>query len=115
MPKIQKELKKIEDLESDLLAKEGEVLRAEERILASEKEVAKEIAWLKRAESHRHQIVQRLSKHKFLFSTLVTFGVVLIWRGLWNLTDMLPVIKDTGVSLLLGFGIIWFLEKYSDG
>lgn len=101
MLKIAQEIHKIEELESDLLAKE--------------KEVEKDVLWLKKADIHRRRVVKRLAKHKFVFSTLVTFAIVLIWRGLWSVADMMPVIKDTGASLILGFGILWFLEKYSDG
>lgn len=115
MQKLKHELKKIEHLESELLAKEGEILETERLVLSHEKEVEKDIAWLKRADLQRRQIVKRLAKHKFLFSMTVTFGFVLIWRGMWGVADVLPIVKDTGVSLLLGFGILWFLEKYADG
>ncbi len=115
MAKMLKELKKIEDLESSLLVKEGEILKAEKLVLSKEKDVERDVLWLKKAETHRRIVVKRLAKHRFIFSAIVTFGIVLIWRGMWGLADMIPVVKDTGVSLLLGFGIIWFLEKYADG
>ncbi len=115
MAKLKNELKKIERIESDLLVKEGEILDAEQMVLAKEKEIEKNVVWLKKADQQRRHIVKRLAKHKFLFSMLVTFGVVLIWRGMWGLSDILPVVKDTSISLFLGFGILWFLEKYSEG
>lgn len=115
MPNIAQDIHRIEELESSLLAKEGEILDAEQMILSEEKKVEKEILWLKKANAHRLHIVRRLAKHKFVFSMIVTFGVVLLWRGMWGLTEMVPVIKETGGSLFLGFGILWFLEKYSEG
>lgn len=44
--------------------------------------------------------------HKILFTLLGTTGVVLIWRGLWMLFDLTPVINHPIISLILGFALV---------
>ncbi len=45
-----------------------------------------------------------LKKHKNLNIILSTVAVIWIWRGVWDLTDMI-VFSEIDLSLVLGFGI----------
>jgi hypothetical protein len=103
----QNEFEKIEILEGKILSEEAHI----ERDLTV---LEKKTASLSSLEKHRRRLVKKLAKHRFLFSMIVSFGVVLVWRGIWDITAELPVLKESAVALITGFVIIWFLEKYSE-
>ena len=105
----------------ELLKEEDQILKTEHSILAEEtvlehevKSLEKKISVLNAFESHRKRVVRRLAKHKFIFSILVSLGVVLVWRGIWDITSVMPVLKDSFVALIVGFAILWYLEKFSE-
>lgn len=104
---VLEQTEKIED-KVDLLLKEEKIIEGEV------KEVKKDESVLVHVEHHRRGFVKKLAKHKFIFSLIVSLGVVLVWRGLWDITAELPVLKESGVALVLGLAIVWFLEKYSE-
>jgi len=43
---------------------------------------------------------------RYLAALVVLFGVILFWRGLWDITYLLPIIKNPFVSLFVGLTII---------
>ncbi len=59
-------------------------------------------------------MVQRVSRHRFLFTVIVLVGVVLVWKGLWETFDKISIFKYSAVSLVVGFLILWLLEKFSE-
>ena len=94
--------------------KEKEILKIEEELLSSVEEIKTSEKILSKAGYFRRKMVRKLARHRFLFSVLVSFGAVLIWRGLWDITSSIPVLKESGVALILGFFILWLLEKYTE-
>ncbi|MBI2074502.1 MAG: hypothetical protein HYT83_01550, partial [Candidatus Levybacteria bacterium] len=40
--------------------------------------------------------------HKLIFSLLGVIGVVLVWRGIWTLTDAIPFLNDPITSVIIG-------------
>jgi DNA-binding ferritin-like protein len=108
--KILHETKKIEHLES-------EIEKSEERIssnLSSGLQVLSKQGGVKAASLIRRTVLRRMSKHKFIFTALVTLGVVLVWRGLWDVSATIPVLENSTASLFVGFAILWAIEKYTD-
>ena len=58
-------------------------------------------------------VVKRESKvdemrwhHKVFFSLLGVTGVVLIWRGIWDLVDQAPVLNAPLASVILGLVLV---------
>ena len=94
-------------------AKEKEILKIENKLLTSVEDIQSSEKILSKAGYYRRKIVRKLARHRFLFSVLVSLGGVLIWRGLWDLTASIPVLKESIVALLLGFLILWLLERYA--
>lgn len=108
------DLKKILKQGAVIEEKVDHLIQEEQKVEKNVEEVKQEETVIAQVESKRKRFVRRLAKHKFLFSMVASLGVVLVWRGLWDVTAELPVLKDSLVALLIGFAIIWFLEKYSE-
>lgn len=113
--------KHIEVLEGEILKEQKKIEQEEVKMLKKEDEIKNEVDQIEKStqalnsiERYRHNVVKKLAKHKFVFSMIVSLGVVLIWRGIWDITAELPILKENFVALLVGFAIIWFLEKYSE-
>jgi hypothetical protein len=110
--KITERLEKIEKEEIRILSEEGKVLRTVKSI--EEEELLHEKKSLRGFGKFRKFFIKEASKHKFLFSMTVAFGVVLIWRGLWDLSERIPFISDSMIALVVGMGLLWFIERYSN-
>ncbi len=110
----QTDVKKILQQGEAIEDKVDQLLQEEQRVEKNVEEVKQEETVIAQVETKRKRFVRKLAKHKFLFSMVASLGVVLVWRGLWDVTAELPVLKDSLVALLIGFAIIWFLEKYSE-
>ena len=118
---IHKEVEKIEKAEERIEKEESEILSAEKKIIQSLNRrplsaffiepgtTAKELGFF------RSIFVRRFSrKQRLLFALIVTFAVVLIWRGIWEIVDIIPFLSFAVVSLIVGILLIWFLQKYTD-
>lgn len=44
--------------------------------------------------------------HKILFSITGIIGAVLIWKGIWALTDKAPLLNNPVVSVILGLVLV---------
>ncbi|MBI2613781.1 MAG: hypothetical protein HYW62_03335 [Candidatus Levybacteria bacterium] len=44
--------------------------------------------------------------HRIIFTLLGTMGIVLIWRGTWNLFDKTPLLNDPLISILAGLLLV---------
>lgn len=113
------EAEKIEQAEKRIEKEEKELLRAESTILR--KFGNKGLIRLFEGERSlrtlnylRAVFVKRIERHKFLFAVIVTFSLVLIWRGTWETVDKLPIISDALISLIIGYFLIWLIEKYTE-
>ncbi len=95
-------------------AKEKEILKIENKILSSVEDIQSKDKILSKAGYYRRKIVRKLARHRFLFSILVSISFVLVWRGLWDITASLPILEDAGVALIIGFFMVWLLERYTE-
>lgn len=100
---------------------ETKILLEEKAIEKEEKKIEKELgtfeefkSTFKDASKLRIVFVRRIQKHKFLFTMIVAIGVVLVWRGLWDLSELVPGLESSAVALLVGLGILWLIEKYTN-
>jgi len=72
------------------------------------------LTWLEKLKKHRKKAQRRL----VFKALLVGLGVVLFWRGTWNLLDHLifpqqPIFSAL-VSLIIGLVILFFSNKLID-
>lgn len=130
--KIEKDLDQMEKVQTAVLKEEHHVEQLEEQIKEEQKElsVAEKtiltlirqnplrilmVGGLTKKELHYLRLitVHRLTKRKFLFAVFVAFAVVLVWRGLWELIDITPVLSSWWVSLVAGLIMLWLVEKYT--
>jgi|SRR5579872_2352455 len=56
-------------------------------------------------------IITRVKHHKLLFPLLTGVGVILLWRGLWDLFDQIPIISYSFISIALGIIILWAFNR----
>lgn len=103
------ELKKIEQLESKILKEEEKIEKKEAEILTFDKSVT---GVVKDLSSFRSTLVRRIAKHKFIYTLVIALGVVMVWRGLWDLTESL--ITSSIISLLGGILLLWLIKKYTE-
>lgn len=108
-------------LEQQIIDKENAIEKREEEIIGLEQELLKKVEKLDRVEKtisriehYRRRTVKKLAKHRFIFSILVSLSFVLVWRGLWDVTASLPILKEAGIALIIGFFMMWLLERYTD-
>ncbi len=43
---------------------------------------------------------------KFLFSLLYAVGVIFLWRGIWGIADLTPILNNFFVSFFIGLLIL---------
>ena len=116
--------KEIVEEEKHIDAAQKHIQEDEHRILASEQTILRNIKKTKSINTNslippemsffRTVFLRRIAKHKILYAFLATIGTVLIWRGIWEGADKIPFISLSWVSVLVGFGILWLLNKFTD-
>ncbi|MBI4078919.1 MAG: hypothetical protein HY429_01335 [Candidatus Levybacteria bacterium] len=52
------------------------------------------------------RLIRARAHHKILFSLVGIIGVVLVWRGIWTLTDATPLLNDPIASIALGIFLV---------
>ena len=102
------------DKESSIEKSEKEIIELEQEILAKVEKLDHVEKTISKMEHYRRRTVKKLAKHRFIFSILVSLSFVLVWRGLWDITASLPILEDAGVALIIGFFMVWLLERYTD-
>ena len=108
--KILAELKDIKEEEKEILAREDKM----EETLDSRpfKEILDAAPAIKEVSAFRLRVVRRMQKHRLIFALLIALGIVLVWRGLWEVTESL--ISSAFISLILGILLLWLTKKYTD-
>ena len=101
---ILKEEEIIEKQQAQILKKEAEI----EGIIVKEGQVLQEL------NKTRKNFVRKIAKHRFLFTLIVSTGIILVWRGIWEISAEVPFISQSVVALLIGLAILWLIERYSD-
>jgi hypothetical protein len=114
----------VEKLEKEIIHEEGEIKRVEKRIddkeqkiLAEEGKILKKTSGLNifggnfQAKVLHSRFVQRLSKHKILYSFITLVSIILIWSGIQEFLKTVPVIGNPIVSIVLGVVIVWVIDR----
>ncbi|HSD98168.1 MAG TPA: hypothetical protein VLB73_00540 [Patescibacteria group bacterium] len=103
---------------NNVVVKQQAITKKEEVILRQvtqeEKEdtvVEKEVEEVEQVSRFQEKIIGRLKHHKLVFPLLVGIGVVLVWRGLWGIFDVTPIISYSFISLVLGIVILWTINR----
>ncbi len=111
--KVLAEEEEIEKLEKKIDSKEGRILATQDKILRS-------TSGLKligngftkyQAKLIHSKFLNRLNKHKILYSFITLVSVVLIWYGIRNLLATIPFVHNPFVAIILGVLIVWFIDK----
>lgn len=105
--------------EKKILVEEGQILRKEqqiEEVLEGKefKTLLENGEALKDLNSVRKRIIRRIAKHRFIFTLIVSTAIVLVWRGIWEISSIIPVLSQSIVALAIGLLILWLIERYSD-
>lgn len=114
------EQKRIERAEKLIERAEARIIRSEDNIFQKLKKGPNGTIHIKNVDSSevsylRALIVGRLARrYRMLFTLVVTAGVVLVWRGIWNLLDVTPIMSSPVVSLLVGIFVLWVVQRYTE-
>ncbi len=100
--KIEKEEKKISHIETDIIKS---IKKQPVRALMKNGFTQKELGYLHKL------LVYKIARHRYIFTLLITLGIVLIWRGFWEITETLPLLSYPIIALLSGILIIWLTER----
>lgn len=117
--KLEEIVERVEQAEERIEKEERKIISAQESLLKRFKTktvgyvltkglTQEDVNYLKKV------FVLRIARHKFIFAVLVTFALVSIWRGTWHTLDETPILSNALISLLIGYLIIWLLEKYTE-
>lgn len=112
--RIISEEKKIEHEEAKILLEERKIENEEREVKAEEGKIVSIEKTIREATKMRLGFLRKFAKHKFIFSMIAGTGVVLVWRGLWDISETIPGLESSVVALIVGIGILWFLERYTE-
>jgi hypothetical protein len=101
--RIIKEIKSVESLEKRL---SGEELELQEQEKEMSSRVNKLLHW-------RDAFVRNFSQqHRIIFNTLLTVGVILISRGVWEISASIPFLSSASISLVVGIAVLIVINRY---
>lgn len=108
--KIERNIKKIERIENKIEDQEKEIMGVEKTILkhAGHRFYPREFKFL------RVVLLKKIARHKLLYTLSISTGIVLVWRGIWETSAMIPFISYPLVALTIGIIILWLSEKYTE-
>lgn len=121
-PKVAKEVnKKVDELldkVETVLDQQKELVKKQEVILEEvtddekeEETVVAEVGKVEKVTELQKNLIVHAKHHRLLFPLVVAAGVVLVWRGLWNLFDQVPILSYSLISLSLGLIILWAFNR----
>lgn len=116
IPKLEKiieEEKQIEELEKKIDSKEERILAKEDQLVQTERKLKLNSGSFSRYQAKllHSKFLNRLNKHKILYSFITLVSVVLIWYGIQNLLVTIPFIHNPIIAIILGILIVWFIDK----
>lgn len=96
---IEKRLDLVEQEEKRIEAEEAKILSADQHILSSIEDSKANSSFL-------------LSIYKFRFwlSILLTVGVVLVWKGIGELSNDIPIVSTAVGALAVGLLTLWLID-----
>jgi len=97
-------MEKVEALELKIINEEEEIMRSDKETSSSVRAI---LQW-------RNRVARKISRHKALLSTLIATGVILVWRGIWEVSADIPVLSSSLVALALGVVILVFINRYTE-
>lgn len=115
-----KEADRIEKAEDTIEQEEKEILRSEKRVFSYLKNNPLLSFFIDSGLTKRELnffrlvITNKIAKHKLFFGLILTFALVLIWRGFWAAADVTPILSNWFISIGAGVIIIWLLRRYTD-
>lgn len=119
MSDIQKQINEIEMLEAQIKSEEQKIVSLEDNLLDQLNRQPRMTMFAgpksKRLKYFHAIVLRKLTRVKFFYSFLVVTGIVLVWRGIWELADRLPIIKVPAVSIVVGLVILWLTQRSPDG
>ncbi len=116
----------MDKVEGKILREEEKIEKTEEKLLKEEKVVIKTLeskqfetllqssSVLRDLGKTKKGVIRKIAKHKFVFTLIVSTAIILVWRGIWEESAALPIISSSLVALLVGVGILWLIERYTD-
>ena len=114
---VEVEIEKIKSAEKAIEREEARLETLEEKLIAKLDKTDADITDLGRTSRlsvWRASLARKLSKHKILYSVLISFGVVQVWRGLWDWSETIPWLASPFIALAIGLAILWLTKRYSD-
>lgn len=114
---------KIEDLVEkvdEIIDHQKKIEKKEEAILDTvatdekeDKEIVTEVEQVAESEANSFQrmVLTKAKKHEILYPLIALVGVVLVWRGLWDLFDQVPILSYALTSLVVGLIILWLFNR----
>lgn len=116
-PELEKKIfekeENIEKLEKRIDAKEESILDKEDKLMHTAEELKKQHGGFSnyQAKVLHSKFLNRLNKHKILYSFITLISVILIWYGIQNLLTTIPFIHNPIIAIILGVLIVWFIDK----
>ncbi len=111
--KLLNEVEAVLDKQKELADKQDVIL---DKVVVDEKEeetVVTEVEKVEKVSDLQKNLIVHAKHHKLLFPLVVAVGVVLVWRGLWNLFDQVPILSYSLISLSLGLIILWAFNRFN--
>ncbi|HXS15349.1 MAG TPA: hypothetical protein VN711_04420 [Candidatus Saccharimonadales bacterium] len=112
--KVEELLEKVDTViaQQEKLAKNEKIIL--EQVVVEEKEgeeVEQEVEKVEEVSLLQKNLIIHAKHHRLLFPLIVGVGVVLLWRGLWNLFDQIPIVSYSFISIALGIIILWAFNR----
>lgn len=117
---VSQKVDKLLDEVETVLSQQKELAKQQKVILnqvtveeKEEKIVEEEVERVENVEDFKQNLIFHARHHKLLFPLVVGIGVILVWKGLWNLVDQVPLLSYSLISLSLGLIILWAFNRFN--
>lgn len=110
--KILKEEKKIENETRELLEVNNEVKKLVKKDIEYDKK--EEALEEKESTTIQKYAINNLKQHKIIFTFVIFFAVLLVWRGAWAILDSIPIFSYSLISFAVGIIILWLFKKFKE-
>ncbi len=111
--KVLAEEDEIEKLEKRIDAKEESILDKEDKLIQTTEKLKKQGGGFSKYQAKllHSKFLNRLNKHKILYSFITLLSVILIWYGIQTLLATIPLIHNPIIAIILGVLIVWIIDK----
>ncbi len=98
---------KIEKRLDDLETKEARIEAEEKEILATDQHILSELDSVRKNSGFGRTVY----RFRFLISLLLTIGVALIWQGIGQISQTIPLISSATGALVIGLLILVLIDR----